>query len=74
MIIYTPLWETLKKKKVSTYALINKHRISSNTIQRIRRNMSMNTVTLNDLCRILDCEVGDVLCYVKDDENNEDDE
>lgn len=25
MIVYTPLWETMKKKGVSTYALINKY-------------------------------------------------
>lgn len=64
MIIYAPFWKTLKHSGESTYTLINKHRISSSTIDKLRKNKPITTTTLNDLCRILVCSVEDVLEYV----------
>ena len=49
MIDYSPFWETLKKSNESTYTLINKHHISSSTIDKLRKNKPLNTTTLNDL-------------------------
>ena len=67
MIVYTPLWETMKKRGISTYALINKYNISSSTINRLRHNMGVTTQLIDDLCVILDCKVEDIMKY----ENNE---
>ncbi|MGX8702344.1 helix-turn-helix domain-containing protein [Caproiciproducens sp.] len=64
MILYTPFWETLKKRGVTTYTLIKSHHISSSTLTRLRRNQPLSTVTINDLCRILDCRVQDIALYV----------
>lgn len=64
MITYSPFWETLKSSNESTYTLINTHKISSNTIDRIRKNQGITTVTINDLCRILNCRVENILQYV----------
>lgn len=65
MIVYTPLWKTMKDKGISTYALINKYNISSSTIQRLRHNQGVTTQLIDDLCRILDCNVEDILKYEK---------
>lgn len=65
MIVYTPLWETMKAKGISSYALINKYNISSSTINRLRHNQGVTTQLLDDLCRILDCQVEDILKYEK---------
>ena len=67
MIVYTPLWYTMKKRGISTYALINKYNISSSTINRLRHNMGVTTQLIDDLCVILDCKVEDIMKY----ENNE---
>jgi DNA-binding Xre family transcriptional regulator len=64
MIIYDRFWETLKTKKLSTYYLINSCKISSSTLTRLRRNQPLSTVTLNDLCRILDCSLEDIAHYI----------
>ena len=64
MIIYTPFWETLSKSDETTYSLINKHHISSATIDKLRKNKPITTTTLNDLCRILDCNVENIAAYV----------
>ncbi|MBQ9233373.1 MAG: helix-turn-helix transcriptional regulator [Lachnospiraceae bacterium] len=69
MICYNPFWDTLKKSNESTYTLISKHKISSATIQKLRKNMPLNTTTLNDLCRILSCEIQDIAKYVPSDED-----
>ena len=64
MISYRPFWETLEKSSETTYTLINKHRISSAIIDKLRKNKPMNTTTLNDLCRILNCRLEDIAEYV----------
>lgn len=65
MIIYDPFWKTIKEKGISTYTLIQKHNISSSTINRLRKNQGISTLTINDLCRILNCKVEDILEYVE---------
>ncbi len=64
MIIYDRFWETLKEKKISTYYLINSCKVSSSTLTRLRRNQPLSTVTLNDLCRMLNCSLEDIAQYV----------
>lgn len=64
MIIYEPFWQTLKNSNESTYSLINKHHISSSTIDKLRNNKPLNTTTINDLCRILNCRIEEIALYV----------
>ncbi len=63
MISYEPFWRTLQASEESTYSLIKIHRISSSTIDKLRKNKPLNTTTINDLCRILNCRVEDVMQY-----------
>ena len=69
MIVYTPFWKTLKNSSESTYTLINNHRISSSTIDKLRKNKPITTTTLNDLCRILNCSVEHILQYTPNEED-----
>ena len=64
MISYQPFWVTLKASKESTYTLIKNHRISSSTIDKLRKDKPLNTTTVNDLCRILSCRVEEILQYI----------
>ncbi len=64
MIIYEPFWQTLKISNESTYSLIHKHHISSSTIDKLRNNKPLNTTTINDLCRILNCHIEEIALYV----------
>ena len=66
MISYEPFYETLKKKGVTTYKLINSYGLSRSLIDRLKHNKPITTVTINDLCNILNCEVSDILLYIKD--------
>lgn len=66
MIVYTPLWETMKRQNVTTYTLRVKYGLSSSTVQRLRKNMSVSTNTLNDLCALLKCKLSDVAIFVEE--------
>lgn len=64
MISYRPFWEFLHSSGESTYTLIKNHRISSSTIDKLRKNKPVNTTTINDLCRILNCRVENIMEYI----------
>lgn len=66
MISYAPFYETIKRKGITTYKLINTYGISRSLIDRLKHNKPISTVTLNDLCTILNCGVEDILVYIKD--------
>lgn len=68
MIVYDPLWETMKKNGVTTYTLINKYQISSGTIHHLRHNLGVTTQLIDDLCKILDCGVEDIMRFERDNE------
>lgn len=66
MISYEPLYRTMKERKITTYTLVNKYGISRSLLDRLKHNKPISTVTLNDLCNILNCKVEDVLVFTKD--------
>ena len=71
MISYDNLWNVMKKKGVSQYALIKTFHISPAQITRLKRNESVSTHTIEVFCKILQCEVGDIMRYVPDEEDTE---
>ena len=66
MIIFDKLWETMRKKGISTYALREKYNIDGRTIRRLKANENTTTETLNNLCKILDCDLYDIVEYVEE--------
>lgn len=66
MIRYTPLWETLKRKKLSTYMLIKDHGFSKGTLDALKHDRNITMATLNDICNLLDCTPDDVIAYTPD--------
>lgn len=67
MISYAPLWATMAHKHATTYTLQVKGEISSSTIRRLKAGESVSTNTLNALCRILRCDLPDIVEYIDDD-------
>ena len=70
IIVYDPLWETMKRKGLSTYALIKNYSFSRGTLDSLKQNRNISTATLNDLCNILQCDVEDVLRHIPDETEN----
>lgn len=68
MISYQRLWETMRTKGITKYALINFHHVSPSQLTRLKRNEYVSTHTIEVFCRILDCRVEDVMEYIPDEE------
>lgn len=66
MISYAPLWQTIKRKGITTYALIKNYSFSRGTLDSLKQNRNVSTATLNDLCAILSCRIEEVLVYIPD--------
>ena len=66
MISYARLWETMKRQGATTYTLQVKGGISSSTIRRLKAGESVTTNTLDALCKILDCDITDIVQYTQD--------
>ena len=64
MISYDRLWQTIKEKGVTQYTLIKKYNISPAQITRLKRNESVCTHTIDVFCKILKCNVEDVMQYL----------
>lgn len=66
MIKFDRLWETMKRKGVSTYWLREKCGIDRKTIRRLKENDNIETKTLNKLCVALECGLEEIVEYVKE--------
>ena len=64
MISYDNLWNILKEKGITQYALIKQYGISPGQITRLKRNESVSTHTIDTFCRILQCDVSDIMQYI----------
>lgn len=64
MIDYSPFWKTLENSNENWYTLTNKHHMSNSTLHRLKHNKDISTKTLNDLCRILNCNIQDIIQYI----------
>ena len=65
MISYEPLWATMKSNGITNYALI-KQGFSRGTLDSLKKGRAITTTTLDDLCRLLDCRVEEVLEYIEE--------
>ena len=67
MISYSPLFQTMKNKKITSYRL-EKMGFSRATYYSIQKGNSVSTNTINQLCKLLQCNVSDVMEYIEEDE------
>ena len=65
MIDYSPLWETMKRKGISQYRLL-KSGIDNKTLSNIKKGKNITLLTLELLCKILDCTPNEIVRFVPD--------
>ena len=61
--------EELKNKGYSSYKLRKEKLMGESQIQKIRDNELVSKETLNTICKLLNCQPGDILEYVEIEEN-----
>ena len=62
----------MKNRGVSQYKLIKDYHFSTGQLDRLRKNESVSTHTLDILCQILDCKIEDVAVYLEDETESSD--
>ncbi|HIZ73982.1 helix-turn-helix domain-containing protein [Coprobacter fastidiosus] len=62
MIDYSPLWMTMKEKHISQYYLLQ-HGVDNRTLNSLKKNKNITLLTLEKLCRLLDCTPNDVVAF-----------
>ena len=65
MISYEPLFRTMKEKGFTSYRLM-KLGFSRSTYYAIKHGENISTHTVNQLCRILKCNVSDIMEYIEE--------
>ena len=63
MISYEPLFTTMKEKGITSYRLFKMGFPQSNYYA-IKRGENMSTHTGNELCRLLECNVSQIMTYI----------
>ena len=66
MIRYDRLWKTMEYKELTQYRLIKQHGFSAGQIGRLKKNMHVSTHTIDTLCTILQCGIGDIMEFCPD--------
>lgn len=63
MIIYRDVLEKLKEAGYTTYDILKQKYLSQSTLTAIRQNTPVSTKTIDVICRLLQCQPGDILIY-----------
>ena len=66
MISYAPFWKTLEEKGITQYQLIHEYNFSTGTLDTLRKNNSITLNTLHDICGMIDCDIPDVVEFIRD--------
>lgn len=63
IISYRPLWETMKAKEISQYYLLQ-NGVDNRTLSGLKHNKNITALTLEKLCKILDCTPNDIIEFI----------
>ena len=65
MVDYKKLWIVLIQKNMSKPQLLKKANISPSTFTKLNKNELVSMDVLVRICRVLDCDFGDIVEIVK---------
>lgn len=66
MIIYKDILKQLANRGWSSYRLKNEKVLSGGTIDRLRDGSPITTETIDTVCRLCECQPGDLIGWVPD--------
>lgn len=68
-IKYDKLFKLFEEKGITTYRIRKENIVSQGTLTKMKNGSgSIDTRTIDKICRVLNCQPGDILEYVPDDE------
>ncbi len=66
MITYAKLWQLLEKREMKKTDLLKI--LSSSTVAKLGKNVTLNTDTIDKLCDFLKCQPGDIMEHISDEQ------
>ena len=68
-VSYDKLWKILIDKKMKKYQLREQAHISSNSVAKLSKDEFVSMEILMKICETLECNIGDVCEFVKDEDS-----
>ena len=65
MIDYSPLWQTMQDRGISQYQLLQ-GTVDNKTLDSLKKGKNITLLTLEKLCRALNCTPNDIVQFVQD--------
>ena len=69
MISYEPLFRTMEERGITSYRLM-KLGFPRSTYYAMKHGENISSHTVNQLCKILKCNVSDIMEYIEDNEHD----
>lgn len=63
---FNKLFDMLRDKGLSSTLWLRQNGIHPTTVNKLKKNEIVNTDTINKLCKLLNCQPGDIMEYVED--------
>jgi len=67
-ISYKKLFDLMKLKNIKVTHLKSQYGFNNPVIEHLKTNNHVNTRTLEKLCKLLNCNIGDIVDYIPDDD------
>ena len=71
---YDKLWNILNERGMLKTELIREAKITTNAMARLGKNEDVRISVLGKICHVLDCSLDDVVEFIVENEDGEDDE
>ena len=65
MVDYSPLWDTMRKREITQYMMLKDKILDNHTFDRLKKNMNITLITLERICKYLDCTPNDVIQFTE---------
>lgn len=69
-VSYNNLWKLLIDKKMKRTELMEAARIGTTTLSKLGKDQYVSMEVLTKICKVLKCNIGDIVDYVEDREDN----
>lgn len=70
-IVYDKLLKKMDEQGITSYTIKKDHVIGQATFKKIKEGGDIDTRTIAKLCKLLNCQPGDIIEYVPDEAVNE---
>ena len=71
-MVYDKLFSLLGQQGITTYQIRQQKIVTETTLQRLRHGGNVTTDAIGKFCDLLDCQPGDIMEWVRDDQGGGD--